>query len=144
MIIFSHVSDHDLVTWTLSTKTKPTRRLVGYKFRSLKNVDWAVSKLTYYALNFIHIQPAPSMSSLSSSTRSSPTLLIDTVHCMNGRDSYQLDETAGGCHQKQSKPRDNDDSWRDVGNLHTRLKTTCPTENRVVLHYFTLGLHNCS
>src|SRR5208282_1041978 len=100
-----------------------------------------VSRLTYCAPNFTPIQPAQPTSSLISSMRSSPTFSTDTVLCMNGIDLYQLDEIAGGCHQKQSKPRDNDDSWRDAGNLHTRPRTTCPTENRVALQTKSSSRH---
>ena len=34
------VSDHDLVTWSLSTRLKPKPLLTTYRFRSLKKVDW--------------------------------------------------------------------------------------------------------
>jgi hypothetical protein len=36
-----HVSDHDIVTWSMASRLKPVRQLVDYKFRSLKNVDWS-------------------------------------------------------------------------------------------------------
>jgi len=34
------VSDHDLVTWTLSAPLKPKPQFVAFRFRSLKKVDW--------------------------------------------------------------------------------------------------------
>jgi hypothetical protein len=34
------VSDHELVTWSLSTSLKLKPQLVSFKFRQLKNVDW--------------------------------------------------------------------------------------------------------
>jgi hypothetical protein len=36
-----HASDHDIVTWTVSSRLKVASQLVNYKFRSLKNVDWS-------------------------------------------------------------------------------------------------------
>jgi hypothetical protein len=33
------VSDHDLVTWTLATRERPSRQVRQYKFRNLKKVD---------------------------------------------------------------------------------------------------------
>ena len=37
-----HASYHDLVTWSMTTAVhSPPRRMVTYKFRSLKKVDWA-------------------------------------------------------------------------------------------------------
>ena len=35
------VSDHDLVTWSTSASLRTKPQLVSFKFRTLKNVDWA-------------------------------------------------------------------------------------------------------
>ena len=34
------VSDHDLVTWSLSSRVRPPRQVLTYRFRNLKSVDW--------------------------------------------------------------------------------------------------------
>ena len=34
------VSDHDLVTGAIETRTRPTRHVHSYRFRSLKSVNW--------------------------------------------------------------------------------------------------------
>ena len=34
------VFDHDLVTWSLSSRVRPPRHVLTYRFRNLKSVDW--------------------------------------------------------------------------------------------------------
>jgi hypothetical protein len=38
------LSDHDLVTWSWTSLARPLRRLVTYRFRNLKSVDWPMFK----------------------------------------------------------------------------------------------------
>src|SRR5208282_3820408 len=75
----SHVSDHDLVTWTLSTKTKPTRRLVSYKFHSLKNVDWASFQADVLRSE-LHTDPASTADEFADQLDAVITNILDR-HC---------------------------------------------------------------
>jgi len=75
----SHVSDHDLVTWTLSSRTKPARQLVSYKFRLLKNVDWN-SFQADLRLSELHTKPAKSVDEFADQLDAITTSILDR-HC---------------------------------------------------------------
>ena len=49
------VSDHDLVTWLWTSSVRLPRRVLSYRFRNLKSVDWTLFKEDVGMLVVFHI-----------------------------------------------------------------------------------------
>ena len=75
----SHVSDHDIVTWSLSTRVKPARQIFSYKFRSLKNVDWLGFQADI-AQSELHTDPANTVDEFADQLDTVITEILDR-HC---------------------------------------------------------------
>jgi len=73
------VSDHDLVTWSLTTRSRPPRRFMTYQFRNIKSIDWVQFKSDILQSD-LFTAPAETADSFAEQIDSSVTRILNR-HC---------------------------------------------------------------
>ena len=130
-------SDHDIVTWKLSTRTKPPRQLISFRFRSMKNVDWASLQADLQCCE-LHTNPANTADGFAEQLDTVVTRILD-LHCplqerrrfaSTRRDNRWLSSDAVAAKRERRRL---ERQWRSTRNVdhYTAYRKSCRRANKI-------------
>jgi len=129
-----HVADHDLVTWSMTTSAqKPPRRMMSYKIRFLKKVNWAKFEADLQHSE-LFIQPAETADEFAVQLDQITSKLLG-VHCplQKRRQLASTRRDGRWLSAVRKMPNVNDVDLKGSGDPHSVSTTTSPTGSHVVL-----------
>jgi hypothetical protein len=134
-----HASDHDIVTWMLSTRLKPARQLVKHKFRSLRGVNWTSFQADVLSSE-LYTAPANNVDDFADQLDTVITEIMDR-HCplqerrkfaSTRRDNRWLSTDAVNAKRKRRKLERRWRTTRDV-NDYVAYRKSCRVANRTIV-----------
>jgi hypothetical protein len=88
-----HASDHDIITWTMSSRLKPASPRVNYQFRSLKNVEWSSFQADILSSE-LYTNPADNVDEFADKLDTVITEILDRHSNVGEKDKESTDLTS--------------------------------------------------
>jgi len=128
------VSDHDLITWLLSVKSRPPRQVLTYRFHNLKQLDMQQFN-DDIRQSEVFQKPASTADEFADQLDTVVVNILDK-HCpLQVRQEMAPSRPVNrcGCLRALKKLRDFDDVWSEGGNQRAIRLITLNTAEHVVL-----------